>query len=205
MIDTQYSIPSYFLRKLDSIPGWCSEHKANELYKLVIGQQSTITCELGTYGGRSLIAMALAHKDMNNGFALGFDAYNNKVCTEGTNSPLNNDYWEKQDLQKIYKDCIDAIKNLGVDDYASVVKLKSQTAGILFPNESIDIIHQDSNHNVETISAELETWTPKLKKGGLWIADDVQWIEAKDAYAKIPSYGFDLIADHYEWVVYRKL
>lgn len=190
---------------VNTLPGWCTPEKSQELYNLTHRQKSNITVELGVYGGRSLISFALAHKDMNNGFVLGFDAYSNKVCTEGTNSPLNNEYWEKQDLQKIYKDCIDAIKNMGVDDYASVVKLKSQTAGILFREESIDIIHQDSNHNVETITAELELWTPKLKKGGLWIADDVNWVEAKEAYAKIPSYGFDLIADHYEWAVYRKL
>lgn len=190
---------------INTINGWCTPEKSQELYNLVHSQKSNITVELGVYGGRSLISMALAHKEMNLGFVLGFDAYSTKVCTEGTNSPLNNDYWQHQDLQKIYHECIDSIKKFGVDDFASVIKLKSQTAGILFKDESIDIIHQDSNHNVETIIAELELWTPKLKKGGLWIADDVQWIEAKEAYAKIPSYGFDLIADHYEWAVYRKL
>ncbi len=190
---------------INSLEGWCSPEKAAILYDLVRNSDSQITIELGVYGGRSLIAMAMAHKDKGSGFTIGFDAYSTKVCVEGTNSPLNNEYWEKQDLQKIYHGTIDSIKKLGVDDYCSVVKMKSQTAGLLIRDNCIDILHQDSNHNVETITAELELWTPKLKKGALWIADDVQWVEAKDAYAKIPEYGFDLIADHYEWAVYKKL
>ena len=185
--------------------GWCTWEKANLIFKLVQESKSEISVELGTYAGRSLTAMACAHKDNQKGFIVGFDAYKNSVCVEGTNSPLNDKFWMEQDLNKIYRECIGSIEKYSLADYCSIVKMRSEEAGKVIKDNCIDVLHQDSNHNVETIIAELELWSPKVKTGGYWIADDVQWVEAKEAYAKIPDYGFDLIADHFEWHIYRKI
>lgn len=192
----------HFVREID---GWCSPEKAARIYELGLQVRPFISVELGVFAGRSLIALALAHRQNNYGFALGFDAYKSSVCAEGSNAEANNKWWnEKVDLIKIYHGCIDAIEKYGISDYCSIVKLKSQTASLLFPDERIDIIHQDSNHNTETILKELELWIPKLKKGGYWIADDTDWIESQEGYSKLPEYGLTLVENHIKWQIWQK-
>lgn len=158
-----------FKSVLDAIhDGWCTEGKAQALYDLVLKSDSMITIELGVFAGKSLIPMALAHREKKSGFVIGIDAYSSAVCTEGSNSPLNDDWWKnKVDLHKIYHQSIDNINRFKVDDYACIVKMRSQDAAkIMFRHNHIDIIHQDSNHNPETILEEAKLWTPFLKTGG---------------------------------------
>ena len=76
-----------------SLPGWCTPEKAQRLFDLVIESNSQITCELGVFGGRSFIPLALAHKQKGTGFALGIDAWKKEASLEGTNSLENNEYW----------------------------------------------------------------------------------------------------------------
>lgn len=186
--------------------GWCTPEKAEALYELVLKADSQITVELGVFAGKSLIPMALAHKEKKSGFIIGIDAYSAAVCAEGSNSELNNDWWKnKVDLQKIYHQCIDNIRRFYVDDYATIVKMRSQdAANIMFRTSHIDIIHQDSNHNPETILAEAKAWTPLLKQGGYWIADDTDWIEAREAYAQLINYDLVLIDDRNTWQIWQK-
>lgn len=190
---------------VETLPGWCTQEKAELLYNSVGRINSQISIELGVFGGRSLIPMALAHKQKGSGFAIGFDAYKGKVCAEGTNAEANNAWWMRQNMMEIYHNCIEAIEAHELGDFCSVVRMRSQDAGLLIKDNCVDILHQDSNHNWETILAEVILWIPKVKVGGLWIADDVLWTEAKDAYDKLPEYGLELINDFVDWRVYKKV
>lgn len=192
-------------RIVKSLPGWCTPKKAQRLFDLVIDSNSQITCELGVFGGRSFIPLALAHKQKGTGFALGIDAWKKEVSVEGTNSPENDEYWSKINYTEIYRKCIYNIQLNEADGFCSLVRMRSQDAGFLIADNIIDILHQDSSHNVETITAELNLWVPKLKTGGYWIADDLLWEEAKKGYAKLPKFGLKMIEDHHEWGIFRKI
>lgn len=186
--------------------GWCTVSKAERLFNLVIESDSKLTVELGVFGARSLTPLALAHKEKGSGVCIGIDAWKAEVATEGTNSPANDEYWRNVDYKSVYNSCVRAIQSNQLDEICYLLKLKSQTVGkILFADNSIDILHQDSGHNVETISEELELFIPKLKLGGYWVADDVQWVEAKDGYAKLPEYGLELFEDYVEWAIWKKI
>lgn len=195
----------YLADAVQKIEGWCTVEKASILYDLVLSSNSQLTAELGCFAGRSLIPMALAHKEKGSGHVIGIDAWKSSVATEGTNSPLNDDYWNRVDYPKIYSDCQKHILSHGLFDYCTTLRIKSQQAACMFDESSIDIIHQDSGHNVETITDELKLWSPLLKVGGHWVIDDCDWVEAKDGYSHLPEYGFILINDFTKWQIWQKI
>ena len=190
---------------VESLPGWCASEKAQRLFDLIVESNSQITVELGVFGGRSFIPMALAHKQKGTGFALGIDAWRKEVSLEGTNSPENNEYWSKINYTEVYRKCIHAIRVNEVDDFCSLIRMRSQDAGFLIADNVIDILHQDSAHNIETITAELNLWVHKVKIGGYWVADDLLWEEAKKGYAKLPEFGLEMIEDYHEWGIFKKI
>ncbi len=190
---------------VESLPGWCTLEKAQRLFDLVTESNSQITCELGVFGGRSFIPMALAHKQKGTGFALGIDAWKKEAAIEGTNSPENNEYWSKINYTEVYRNCIRDIQANTADGFCSLIRMRSQDAGLLIADNVIDILHQDSAHNVETITSELKVWVSKVKIGGYWVADDLLWEEAKEGYAKLPEFGLEMIEDHHEWGVFKKI
>lgn len=194
------------IQSIEKISGWCTPEKAQILFDLVVKTDSKVTVELGVFAGRSLCAFALGHKEKKSGYVIGIDAWKAAVSIEGTNSPLNDKYWtEVVNYKDIYDECQRMIRVNGAEDYCDTLRMKSQQAGILFADNIVDIIHQDSGHNVETITDELKLWSPKLKKGGYWIADDILWVEAREGYAKLPSFGFELFEDHTEWAIFKKV
>lgn len=190
---------------VENLPGWCTAEKAGILYDLVKNSDAQLVVELGVFGGRSLVPMALACKDKGSGKVIGIDSWRKDESLHGTNAPENNEWWEKLDFNSIYKIAKAAILTNGLLDYAELIKTSTQQYAGHNSDESIDIIHQDSAHNVETITEELELWIPKLKTGGYWIADDTDWIEAKDGYKKLPEYGLELVEDHHKWQIWKKI
>ena len=113
-------------------------------------------------------------------------------------------HWDEVTAGKRGVPPLDFIKQ--VYDLPSCELFRHNVAGDLWhePN-TIDIIHQDSAHNFETITAEFEAWSKKLKVGGYWIIDDCDWVEAKEAYAQIEGYGMELFEDHEKWAIYKKV
>lgn len=197
---------SYDIEKIVApMEGWCTVEKARILYDLVIKSDSRVTVELGVFGGRSLIPMGLAHKEKGTGFVLGVDPWKKEACLEGTNDPLNDEWWKNLDLKAIYQSCQDAIARLELEGYCETLRMTSQSVSILFPDNLIDIIHQDSNHNTETILSELKLWIPKLKMGGYWVADDTDWKEAVEGYSKLPEFGLELFENHITWQIWKKV
>ncbi len=190
---------------IESLPGWCTAIKAARLFSLVKESNSQLTIELGVFGGRSLIPMALAHKEKGSGFVIGVDAWKASVATEGTNDPANDEFWRNLNHTDIYRSCQEGIYKYGVEDYCDTLRLKSHSVALLLADNICDIIHQDSNHNVETITDELKMWVPKLKVGGYWIADDTDWKEAVQGYAQMPEYGLELVEDFHSWQIWKKV
>lgn len=189
---------------INELPGWCTAEKAGIIYDLVKHSNSQLTVELGVFGGRSFIPMAMAHQDKGSGKIIGIDSWKVETSLYGTNDPANNEWWASIDLKAIYKEVAGTILRYGLTRFADLMKSSTQEAAEKFADSSIDIIHQDSAHNVETITEELALWIPKLKAGGYWIADDTHWKEAKDGYKKLPDYNLELVEDHTTWQIWRK-
>jgi hypothetical protein len=189
---------------ISQLLGWCTVEKAKRLFDLIKESDSQFSVELGVFGGRSLIPMALAHKDKRSGFIIGFDAWTLKVAGAGIDEPAHIDYWNNVNFKDVYNKCQEGIARNGVEDFCDTVRMVSQKAAPLFADNSIDLLHQDSNHDSETILQEIKLWSPKVKVGGYWVADDVDWKEAVEGYSHLKEYGFELLENHTTWQIWKK-
>ena len=60
----------------------------------------------------------------------------------------------------------------GHEDRAFMIRALSHQAASLFPNNSLDYVYIDGNHAYEWVKQDIETWWPKLKKGGIFAGHD---------------------------------
>lgn len=197
---------------VNSLEGWCSAEKAQVLFDLVLKSDSQISCELGVFGGRSLIPIALAHKAKNSGFVLGIDAWTKEASVEGSGAfkdgvtaKENDEWWSKVNYPSIHAGCILAIDKYGVNDYCGTVRMRTLSVGLLIRDNSIDLLHQDSNHSEEVSCAEVEMYFPKMKDGSYWISDDTDWTTTQKSQELLQDKGFTLIADYGNYKVFRKI
>lgn len=190
---------------VESLPGWCTAEKAGIMYDLVNQTDAQLIVELGVFGGRSFIPMALACKDKGSGKCIGIDSWRKDESLHGTNDPANDDWWAQLDFDSVYQKAKTAIVENALTTYAKLVKSSTQDYAKKVEDYTVDIIHQDSAHNFETITEELTLWIPKLKIGGYWIADDTDWKEAQGGYNKLPDYGLELIENHDKWQIWKKV
>ncbi len=195
---------------LSKLHGWCLPSKMKRMHELVL-QTSTqfnniLSVEIGLYAGRSFFPMALAHKELQKGYAFGFDSWDNIAPLEGeSNSPANSDWWATTDMTLIWNAFMVSASYLQLKDYARWAQCKSEQAVRLFEDDSITLLSQDGNHASEVIVRELELWSPKMKVGGLWVADDLNWREAIKGYERLSDFGFEEIENHTDWGIFKKV
>lgn len=188
-----------------NLEGWCTKEKAYRLYNLVKESNSKLSVELGVFGGKSLIPIALAHKEINNGICIGIDPWCAQSSTESydPNDP-NYQWWDKVNYNYIFDSFINSLIKYQVNNIVTYYRKKSNEVINLFENESIDILHQDGNHS-ETISTEeIELYNTKIKPNGFWIMDDTDWPTTSKAQDLILTKGFILYEDHIKWKIYKK-
>lgn len=189
--------------------GWSSSEKKRKLYDLVVECSKLFpdtelkSVELGVFAGVSLFCMAQAHKDLNNGNVIGIETWDNSAPLEGSNSIENDNWWKNLDMNYIRKCYYDSCAFLGLEP--KIIVSKSYEAAGPFEDGSITLLHQDGTHNEEVITKELEAWASKIKIGGFWVCDDVNWQETKAGYAKLPDYGFELVENFETWAIYKKV
>lgn len=199
-----------FIEVLQHIPeGWCGADKAEHLFDLTLQSGCTMSLELGVFGGRSLIPIAMAHKEAGRGFVLGVDSWSRAASLEGTNDQANAEWWASLNYSSIYKSCTDAIDHFNLNDVCGTVRMKSLIFGTLIANDSVSLLHQDSNHSEEVTCAEVMMFAPKIMKGGIWVSDDSNWSTVKPSLKMLEGFGFDMLGeyenDQGKYTVFKKV
>jgi predicted O-methyltransferase YrrM len=192
----------------EKIEGWCTREKANKIIQLVEEVQPSLVVELGVFGGRSLLAFALACKQNNNDSkVIGIDSWTVQASLEGTNDKENDIWWEKINYKDIQEYAEKIISKNHVNDIVELWKSKSVDVVDKFEDESIDILHQDSNHSEEITTNEVELYSTKIKQGGFWVFDDANWATTQKAQNLLLSKNFiEIYIDpSNSWKIYRKL
>lgn len=195
-----------FQTVIDRMPnGWCTVEKAQHLFELTIQSGAKRSIELGVFSGRSLIPIALAHQELNTGFVIGVDSWSKRAALEGTNDEANAQWWSQINFMGIYEECIDAIDYYQLNDYCGTVRLKSMTFGQLIEDNSISLLHQDSNHSEEVTCGEVELFASKIMKGGIWVSDDSRWPTIQRSLSLLEEKGFRLIGEFANGVNWYKV
>ena len=86
-----------------------------------------------------------------------------------------------------------------------LIRAKSSEVYEKFTDESIDFLHQDSNHSEKISCEEVELYHKKVKKNGIWVFDDTNWDTTKKAQELLVSYGYEEIYDSGTWKVYKRI
>ncbi len=196
----------YKKEHINYVDGWCTEEKADYLYNLVKEIKTStdpLVVEIGVYGGKSLFPMALALQENKSGRVIGIDPWQKASNIEGSLSQADIDWWSALDIDFIYKKFVSNTLHLDLLKHLSWFRLRSDEAVKIFEEESIDILHQDGNHSPEVSYKEISIWYPKLKSGGIWVIDDINWPTTKNAVDWLSS-NMELIHMTDSWAVYKK-
>jgi predicted O-methyltransferase YrrM len=159
------------LTKIKQLDGWCSDFKASTLMDLVWFMQPKVVVEIGVFGGKSLVPMGFALKQLGGGVAYGIDPWSTAASAEGMDG-ANKDWWSSIDHGAILSKLQTKISEFGLDNYITLVQTTSAAAPEI---ENIDILHIDGNHSNDASYFDALKWVPLVRSGGLIIFDDLTW------------------------------
>ena len=195
-------------KNYESIHGWCTVEKALALMNLVFQSRPKLSVELGVFGGKSLIALAIASKQINSDSkVVGIDAWQAQASLEGTNDKANDDWWSKINYDEFYEYTKKLMIENNVDSIVELWRSKSEDVCDKFEDNSIDILHQDSNHSEEISCREVELYDNKVKSGGFWVFDDTDWETTKKAQHMLLSKGYEeyYVQSQNKWKIFKKM
>lgn len=188
-------------RELPNMPGWCTTEKGVRMAQIARG--ASLCVELGVFGGRSLVSVALVLADQGFGRADGIDPYAAAASLEGSNDPANDEWWSKLDYTAIAQEAQGALRRMNLTAHAQIIQMRSLDVVGLYEDGSVHVLHQDSNHSEEVSSEEVARWVPKMAPGSYWFFDDTNWPSTKKAQRELEGLGFKEIEDHGDWKIYR--
>ena len=190
---------------LPPLPGWCSPEKGKRIARLARDANTRLCVELGVFGGRSLVALALGLAQNGFGRVHGIDPFTKSAAVEGTNGSANDDWWSKIDYEDIRGKAVQAVEVNGLQPYVTFVRSKSMEVVGRYEDGSVDVLHQDSNHSAEVSTAEVRAWMPKLRLGGFWIFDDVDWETTRGAQQLLLDSGFHCLETYEKWALFQSV
>jgi hypothetical protein len=182
----------------EKIEGWCTKEKALKMASLI--NSNDVCLELGVFAGRSLLPICL----MTNQIVYGVDAWDKNASLDGENSKINDEWWNKIDYTKFFIYTQNLLNKYNCKNI-NLIKSTSKDAVKFFIDESIDFLHQDSNHSEKISCNEVDLYYNKVKKNGIWVFDDTNWESTKKAQQLLINYGYKEIYDSGSWKIYKRL
>jgi hypothetical protein len=185
--------------------GWCTAEKSNKIIDCVLeacGEKDSPICvEIGVYGGKSLIPFGAALKELGKGKVYGIDPWTNQDALVGYDHPNHQQFWGTVDLNKMHNICVEAIDELKLNDYVSLIVGSSNNVEVI---ENIDVIHIDGQHT-EQLIRDINKYAVNVVVGGYCFVDDVGWSEeTKKSIPLMKQLGFELQEDINGCYLYKR-
>jgi hypothetical protein len=185
------------------ISGWFQWRSGQEEAALHFSSGSRFI-EVGTYLGRSICSLGEVVQQSGKTFTvIGID-----TCRgSGPEGPLQKDYHGAVVEQNggtfagvLHKNILEC----GVSDIISLLITDSLTASRMFPDASIEWVHLDARHDYESLKSDIQTWLPKVKRGG-WLSgddlDDAKWPDVRRAVAELLPEAEPWSTMQWRWIV----
>lgn len=173
------------LHAIEKLEGWCSAEKARAMMELVGRVAPAICVEIGVFGGRSLVAMGDACRQVGRGHVYGIDPWTATAALETVAEEANRKWWADLDYEETYLGCMAGIGRLGLDPWITVLRTTSARAARLF--SAIDILHIDGNHSEDVSTRDVDTYLPLVRPGGHVWFDDMDWPTTRNAQTVLLS------------------
>ncbi len=164
------------LAVLPQLDGWCTPRKALWLAGLIQNNSIRRIGEIGVYGGRSLIPMALAARGVAGASVYAIEPWDNSVAVEHATNAGNDQWWREVDLGMIKQKFITAVLSYGLSEIVKIIELPSNHARITFTAATkFDLLHIDGSHAEPQALADVMDWLPLVAPGGIIVLDDIGW------------------------------
>lgn len=181
--------------------GWTTPERCCEMAELVCDTKPEMCVEIGVFAGRTLIAQAFGLRDNHKGCIYGIDPWKMDSAIEGQNNPNNDTWWKKLDLELFHQQTMKCIWDHRLDEYAVVIRARSQDCCHLFQN--IDILNIDGCHSEVASCRDVRLYLPRVKSGGYIHFDDTSW-ETTSAAQAILEKECKIIKQGDNYKLYRK-
>lgn len=184
--------------------GWCTPEKACVLADLIIEKNISTVVEVGIFGGRSIIPMAMAIKEKGLGHVWGVDPWIMEAVFEGDNGKENDEWWGQQDLDQIYQGFVEEVFRSGVGRECRWLRCRGEEATKFFADGSIQLFHLDSNHSELASCRDVELWHRKLAPKSFWVLDDADWPTQQKAIGLIKDKGFSIYHHYGNYIIFAR-
>lgn len=155
-------------RLVPQCEGWCSVEKAHALAAAVLALRPTTTVEIGVWGGRSLLPMALAHKFIDKGLVIGIDPWSAEISA--IDQPAGHkEWWGKANHHAVYIGFCELVQRMELRGIVRVVKKPSDA---VTPPGNIDILHIDGSHCAQALR-DAQRFAANVRMGGILCLDDI--------------------------------
>lgn len=153
------------------LQGWCELDKAICLASIVAALRPAVSLEIGIYGGKSFVPIALAHKAINFGIAYGIEPWSREEAMKAQVTEADLKWWETQDLEAIYRYFLSQIDRLKLQEFVRIIRQPSRS---VLPMRDIGLLHIDGAHSDESIK-DVSSFAPNVMVGGFCVMDDLGW------------------------------
>lgn len=155
-----------------TLHGWCSTPKAHTLASMVLALRPKVVVELGVWGGRSLIPMAMAVREVGQGKVYAIDPWSAQASIVGQITDGDKQFWGNQhNHDVVYADFLHKLHTSGVVEVVEVQRCQSESATV---PDGIGLLHVDGNHSDQAIR-DVEKYAPKCLPGAFCVMDDIGW------------------------------
>ena len=195
------------------IIGWLTPEVGAAMRNLIWKVKPDVCVEIGVFAGKSLINTALALKENGKGIVYGIDPWRKEVAIAAIAGNESVEYWDTIVLDAVHYDCMRAIWQNVLDEYAVVIRATSRDARFLFglgrkpgwqePYHCIDILYIDGGHSEESSTLDASIYLQKVRSGGhIWM-DDTNYDSLKKAISIVEE-QCQLVKDFGHCRLYRK-
>ena len=151
--------------------GWTSPEKANCIAAMVVALRPRVSLEIGTWYGKGLVTLGLAHQFIGYGRAYGVDPYRAEESIKGQIHKDDQKYWGNVNHEQAYQACLKHINDFGIQNTAKLIRQSSDEFQI---TERIGLLRVDGNHGPQALR-DVRRYAPMVEYGGLIILDDLHW------------------------------
>jgi Methyltransferase domain/Glycosyl transferase family 2 len=176
---------------INAMHGWTTPEKAEILYDLTLKAKPKIAVEIGVWGGRGTIPVAMALQYLGGGKVLAIDPWNADESAKGQIEPISAEWWKTQNHEAVYQSFLFHLKRQGVEKF---VEVRRETSAKTPVPAEIGLLIVDGNHSEQAL-ADAQRFAPNVVLGGYCLLDDLNWTGGYVLQAEqfIKSIGFAFV------------
>lgn len=149
---------------LDTIDGKITDSECMVLYDLAQKAFNGCIVEIGSYKGKSTVALGLGTMSGNNVDIFAVDPHQQFIGLSGS-------YYSPADRTEFLRNILRA----GCTEMINLINLPSSTVASVW-NRKVSLLWIDGDHRMQSVLSDLYSWYPHVRKGGIVLMHDIDSI-----------------------------